>query len=165
MYRLKKIFYLCGISLILLLSCNKKLPVIQIDRLFTLMPPDYTQLEFENTLVDETDFNVFKYRNYYNGGGVAIGDVNNDGLPDVYLIANQKSNKLFLNEGNFQFRERGGQELPGPITGPPRYAWSILTAISGWIFMSATQEISKVITALMSSFSIREIMKMVYLPL
>ncbi len=109
MYRLKKIFYLCGISLILLLSCNKKLPVIQIDCLFTLLPPDYTQLEFENTLVDETDFNVFKYRNYYNGGGVAIGDINNDGLPDVYLIANQKSNKLFLNEGNFQFRDVTGR--------------------------------------------------------
>jgi hypothetical protein len=105
MYRLKKIFYLCGISLILIFSCNKKPPVIQVDRLFTLLPPDYTQLEFENTLVDETDFNVFKYRNYYNGGGVAIGDVNNDSLPDIYLVANQEPNKLFLNKGDFRFQD------------------------------------------------------------
>ncbi|MCI0698417.1 VCBS repeat-containing protein, partial [candidate division KSB1 bacterium] len=68
-------------------------------------PADYTNLKFENKLVDETNFNVFKYRNYYNGGGVAIGDVNNDGLPDVYLTANQQPNKLFLNQGNFRFRE------------------------------------------------------------
>ncbi|MFQ5865423.1 MAG: VCBS repeat-containing protein [bacterium] len=75
------------------------------NRLFTLLPNDYTHLKFENTLVDETDFNVFKYRNYYNGGGLAIGDVNNDGLPDVYLVANQLSNKLFLNQGDFRFRD------------------------------------------------------------
>jgi hypothetical protein len=73
--------------------------------MFTLLPNDYTHLEFENTLTDETDFNVFKYRNYYNGGGTAIGDVNNDGLPDVYLVANQQSNKLFLNQGDLQFRD------------------------------------------------------------
>lgn len=72
--------------------------------MFTLLPSDYTRLEFENNLIDETKFNVFKYRNYYNGGGVAIGDVNNDGLPDVYLTSNQQSNKLFINEGNFQFK-------------------------------------------------------------
>jgi hypothetical protein len=70
-----------------------------------LLPNDYTRLKFENKLVDETNFNVFKYRNYYNGGGVAIGDVNNDGLPDVYLTANQQDNKLFLNEGDFKFRD------------------------------------------------------------
>ncbi len=70
-----------------------------------MLPADYTQLEFENKLIDETKFNVFKYRNYYNGGGVAIGDVNNDGLPDVYLTSNQQSNKLFINEGNFRFKD------------------------------------------------------------
>ncbi|MCH7528987.1 MAG: VCBS repeat-containing protein, partial [Candidatus Marinimicrobia bacterium] len=69
------------------------------------MPDEYTQLKFENRLVDEMDFNVFKYRNYFNGGGVAIGDVNGDGRPDVYLVANQLPNKLFLNQGDFRFRD------------------------------------------------------------
>ena len=94
---------LCAISLLLLSACSEKSPVIPIDHLFTLLPENYTHLQFENRLVDETNFNVFKYRNYYNGGGVAIGDVNNDGLPDVYLTANHQPNKLFLNQGDFRF--------------------------------------------------------------
>jgi len=101
----KIIQYLLGISLLLLFSCTEKSPTIRIDHLFTLLPDDYTHLEFENALVDETEFNVFKYRNYYNGGGAAIGDVNNDGLPDVYLVANQMANRLFLNQGDFRFRD------------------------------------------------------------
>ncbi len=101
----KIISYLCGIYLILLFSCSEKPPTIEIDHLFTLLPDEYTHLKFENTLPNEMNFNVFKYRNYYNGGGVAIGDVNNDGLPDVYLVANQQSNKLYLNQGDFQFKD------------------------------------------------------------
>lgn len=94
-----------ALLLLLLFSCSDKPPTIQIGKLFTLLPDNYTNLRFENTLADEKQFNVFKYRNYYNGGGVAIGDVNNDGLPDVYLTANQKPNKLFLNQGGFRFRD------------------------------------------------------------
>lgn len=49
--------------------------------------------------------NIFKYRNFYNGGGVGIGDINNDGLPDVFFTANMGNNALFLNKGNFQFED------------------------------------------------------------
>ena len=105
MNSVKVISYLCGIVLLLMFYCSKKKQTIQIDHLITLLHNDYTHLKFENTLVDEKELNVFKYRNYYNGSGVAIGDVNNDGLPDVYMIANQQANKLFLNQGDFRFQD------------------------------------------------------------
>lgn len=75
------------------------------DHLFTMMPSSYTGLHFENRLQDSPEFNVFTYRNFYNGGGVAVGDLNGDGLPEVMLTANQNGGHLYLNEGHFRFRE------------------------------------------------------------
>ena len=66
---------------------------------------DYTGIVFTNTVVDDKDNNIFKYRNFYNGAGVGIGDLNNDGLADVFFTANQGANKLFLNKGNFTFED------------------------------------------------------------
>jgi len=62
-----------------------------------------TGISFTNQIENQKDFNIFKYRNFYNGGGVAIGDINNDGLPDIFFTANMEKNRLFLNKGNFQF--------------------------------------------------------------
>jgi len=64
-----------------------------------------SNINFTNTLTESESFNVFKYRNFYNGGGVATGDLNNDGLPEIFFTANQSSNKLYLNKGNLKFED------------------------------------------------------------
>ncbi|HEV2483062.1 MAG TPA: VCBS repeat-containing protein [Puia sp.] len=74
-------------------------------QLFSLLPPERTGIDFQNTLTETPDLNILKYEYAYNGGGVAIGDVNGDGLPDIYLTANQLPAKLYLNLGHLKFRD------------------------------------------------------------
>lgn len=74
-------------------------------KLFSKLPSQSTGIDFSNDLALDKDFDVFRYRNFYNGGGVAVGDINNDGLPDIFLTANMKPNKLFLNKGGFLFED------------------------------------------------------------
>ncbi|HLL44936.1 MAG TPA: CRTAC1 family protein [Segetibacter sp.] len=62
-----------------------------------------TGIDFTNNVENNNQFNIFSYRNFYNGGGVAIGDINNDGLADVFFTSNMGSNKLYLNKGNWKF--------------------------------------------------------------
>ena len=64
-----------------------------------------TGINFVNQVDDGKKENSFLFRNFYNGGGVAIGDINNDGLADVFLTSNTGANKLYLNKGNFQFED------------------------------------------------------------
>lgn len=73
--------------------------------LFEQMDAKEAGIDFENILQYHNDFNVYRYRNFYNGGGVALGDVNLDGLPDVFLTGNQVPNRLYLNQGDFQFKD------------------------------------------------------------
>jgi len=72
---------------------------------FELLNAATTGINFSNDLVSTDTFNVYRYRNFYNGGGVAIGDINNDGLQDVFLTSNLNENKLYLNKGNFTFED------------------------------------------------------------
>lgn len=74
-------------------------------QIFQLLDPEKTGVNFVNEVVDGEAFNILTYRNFYNGGGVAIGDINNDSLPDLYFTANQKKNRLYLNKGNFHFED------------------------------------------------------------
>jgi hypothetical protein len=73
--------------------------------LFTLLPPKETGVHFANQIKEDEAQNVLAYEYFYNGGGVAVGDINNDGLPDIFFTANLKSNKLYLNQGNFHFKD------------------------------------------------------------
>jgi len=75
------------------------------DTLFEEKTPEETGINFSNNLTFDKDFNIYTYRNFYNGGGVAIGDINNDSLPDIYFSANMGPNKLYLNKGNFTFED------------------------------------------------------------
>src|SRR5437763_11871062 len=74
-------------------------------RLFTRLPSGYTGVRFENRLSATPELNVFTYRNFYNGGGVALGDVSGDGLPEIVLTSNLGGTRLYLNEGQFRFRD------------------------------------------------------------
>src|SRR6476660_1708460 len=86
-------------SLIYFFSCNSK----KQQTLFSLV--ENTGINFTNPVVDGSIENSFLYRNFYNGGGVATGDINNDGLPDIFLTSNMADNKLYLNKGNFKFED------------------------------------------------------------
>ena len=73
--------------------------------LFTQLNASQTGIEFANTLVETPERNILTYEYLYNGGGVGIGDFNNDGQPDIYFTGNTVANRLYLNTGNFQFKD------------------------------------------------------------
>ncbi|MCE2957237.1 MAG: VCBS repeat-containing protein, partial [Flammeovirgaceae bacterium] len=80
-------------------GCNKEA------ELFEKLDLEHAGIAFQNTVVSAPDFNIIDFVYFYNGGGVSIGDVNNDGLPDVFFSANQGKNKLYLNKGNLTFED------------------------------------------------------------
>jgi enediyne biosynthesis protein E4 len=78
-----------------------------VNAIFEKMESSYTGVDFINALSDDPlgDRNVLSFPHYYNGAGVAVGDINNDGLPDLFFVANEGPNRLYLNKGNLQFED------------------------------------------------------------
>ncbi|HTR32003.1 MAG TPA: VCBS repeat-containing protein [Puia sp.] len=117
----------------LVTGCHHTEPEKVSPPLFELLPGSKTGIDFVNNVVDTKDFNVFKYRNFYNGGGVAIGDVNNDGKPDIFLVSNQGESKLYLNKGNWQFED---VTKKAGLTSPHRWHTGVTLADvngDGWL--------------------------------
>ncbi|MDH5608099.1 MAG: VCBS repeat-containing protein [Cyclobacteriaceae bacterium] len=88
---------LCGFFFF---SCQK-----ENEALFQLRDAGITGITFENNLAYTEQLNPYTYKNFYNGGGVGIGDINNDGLPDLFFCGNRVSNRLYVNKGNLQFED------------------------------------------------------------
>ena len=75
------------------------------DPLFSQLSPSTTHIDFINQLTETDQFNIIQYLYFNNGAGVAAGDINNDGLVDLYFTSNQRPNKLYLNKGNLRFED------------------------------------------------------------
>jgi hypothetical protein len=91
---------LISLLLIFLISCTPSA-----DKMFTLLPSNITGINFRNPLQYTESFNVLTYGNFYYGGGVSVGDINNDGLSDIYFTGNMVGSRLYLNQGDFKFKE------------------------------------------------------------
>ncbi len=97
--------------MLFLFSCKKtsseenKISIGNEQKLFTAVHKDVSKVDFVNTLEETLESNYYQYMYTYIGGGVAVGDINNDGLLDLYFTSNSSEDKLYLNQGNFRFKD------------------------------------------------------------
>ena len=117
----------------LAVSCGEK-------PMFTSMNPEHTGIHFSNIITESDSINILENEYIYNGGGVGIADINQDGLPDIFLSGNMVPNKLYLNKGNFSFEDISEQ---AGITAPDRWASGVSVVdinADGWMdfYVSAT---------------------------
>jgi hypothetical protein len=94
------------VGIVLVVACQSKQTSTQNpSSLFRLLSADRTGIDFVNQLDYTEELNTYTYKNFYSGGGVALADMNNDGLIDIFFSGNLVSNRLYLNKGNLQFED------------------------------------------------------------
>lgn len=105
-------YFLFGLILFYILSCEDKVAMLadnegpeKVIQSFRALPEDRSQIQFLNKTQESQNFNYLIYPFIYFGGGVSTGDINNDGLPDIYLTGQMGKNKLYLNKGNMSFQD------------------------------------------------------------
>ncbi|MGK0174841.1 MAG: hypothetical protein ACI9AT_001223 [Ulvibacter sp.] len=90
---------ICLLFIILASSCQQE------PKLFNKISSEVSNITFQNSISNSSQLNILNYLYFYNGAGVAAGDFNNDGLVDLYFVANQEQDKLYLNKGNLEFQD------------------------------------------------------------
>lgn len=109
--------------------------------LFNLLPPESTNVHFQNTITDEKDHNILMYSNYYGGGGVGVGDFNKDGLADLFFAGNLVSDEIYFNLGNLKFQQTN---LQSGITDNGGWSSGVVVADvnnDGWLDIYVTREL------------------------
>jgi len=123
-------------SVFFLNSCQDQ---VNENAVFQLLDKDYCNIDFTNTIEENDTFNMYAFMNIYTGGGVSIGDVNNDGLEDIFFSGNRVTSKLYLNKGNLQFEDI---TLPAGVTTTKWCAGASMVDLNndGWldIYVSVT---------------------------
>ncbi|WP_299363204.1 VCBS repeat-containing protein [Winogradskyella sp.] len=102
-----KKLHIAIIAILLLFNCDndKNDKVAESTYLFSKISPKESGLDFANIVTEDAQHNIISYIYYYNGGGIAAGDINNDGLSDLFFVSNMDKNKLYLNKGNLKFED------------------------------------------------------------
>ncbi len=112
------------------------------DKLFTTLSPEHTKITFANNLKETEEININQYLYAHNGGGVATGDINNDGLPDIYFTANQLANRLYLNKGDFVFEDITEKAGVAGLSGPSSWTTGVVMVDinhDGWLDIYVSQ--------------------------
>ncbi|GAA4321918.1 VCBS repeat-containing protein [Pontixanthobacter gangjinensis] len=106
MNRISFLYFITAFQVLVSCSSDSKKDDERVENyLFERLETESTGIDFENNLTETDSMNILNYLYYYNGGGVAIGDINNDELPDIFFTSNQESNRLYLNQGDFRFED------------------------------------------------------------
>jgi len=102
---MNKLFFFKISAIIFFVGCNSNIgESSEIDLKFIALDSEVTGVTFNNELKSKNDLNIIEYLYYYNGGGVALGDINNDGLDDIFFSGNEVNDQLYLNQGNMVFK-------------------------------------------------------------